>query len=104
MIRWGALPLGFKKEYGLFRRGGQTLNVGLLDPGRRDALADIEKAVRAQIPGQRSKVFLVLADQFLDVLDKVYGVSRAALLRRPEEQLDPTLRLFLTEEDGREGH
>src|SRR5579883_2363825 len=35
ILRYGVLPLGFKNEYGIFKRG-RILNLGMLDPGRTD--------------------------------------------------------------------
>lgn len=93
IIRYGVLPLGHKTT-GLFGMK-KTLNLGLLDPGRTDALAAAEKAARANEDSSKTRVFLVLADQFLEVLQTVYGVSLDQIAARPASEIDPTLAMFI---------
>jgi hypothetical protein len=101
LVRLGMLPLGFKTEKKLFRTQ-KVLNLGLLDPSRRDA---VDEAMRAAVTKlgdgqvQGVKVFLVLADQFLSVLSRVYGMDDAELRGRDASQVDGTLAMFL--ESGR---
>jgi hypothetical protein len=99
IVRWGALPLGSKIQYRLFRKG-KILNVGLLDPGR----ADVKLAIAAaqEEAGKKFtqlKFFLILADQFLGILQSVYGVNPETLKkgnRDPKLQdLDKTLAMFI---------
>ena len=97
ILRFGVLPLGFKSEYGLFK-SGRIMNLGMLDPGRKDSLKAAEDEARAnKAESSRTKVFLVLAEQFLDVLQTVYGISRAEIAKRSPEEVEPTLLMFLEE-------
>src|ERR1700751_1048512 len=59
ILQFGVLPLGFKNEYGLFK-SGRILNLGMLDPGRKDALQAAETEARKHTESNRTKVFLVL--------------------------------------------
>jgi len=97
LLQLGAIPLGFKKTQGLFRTK-KVLNIGVLDPGRQDSVLGIEKAVRERL-GENAftsaKVFLVLAEQFLDVMQEVYGVDQEKIRREDPAKLDGTLTLFL---------
>jgi len=94
ILKYGVLPLGFKAETGFFKRG-KTLNLGMIDPGRKDAIELAEKEAGPEFT--RSKRFLVLADQFISVLYSVYELSPAQLMKIPSEALDRTLSLFLEE-------
>ncbi len=88
ILRYGVLPLGQKKEYGFFRQE-KILNLGMLDPGR-------EKEISLEAFPRR-RIFLVLAEQFLDVLQSCYGLSANQVALMGAEELDPTLRMFLGE-------
>jgi hypothetical protein len=90
------LPLGYKSEWGFFKRG-KVLNLGMLDPGRKDAIVAAQKEASLEGNATSTRIFLVLADQFLDVLQSVYGLSADDLAARSPDQLDPTLGLFLGE-------
>lgn len=99
ILRWGALPLGSKTEYRLFRKG-KILNVGLLDPGRQDAKLAI--AAAQEEAGKKYtnlKFFLILADQFLGILQSVYGVDPETLKKGKCSpglaDLDKTLAMFI---------
>jgi hypothetical protein len=97
MLRFGALPLGYKTEFKLFR-SRKMLNVGLLNPSRTDVLPGIEHAVQQKLgPGKVKgiKPFLVLADQYLAILSAVYGISEDSLRQLEPARLDPTLSMFL---------
>jgi hypothetical protein len=96
ILKYGVLPLGFKNEYGLFK-SGRILNLGMLDPGRADALKVAVEESKVQAESNRTKVFLILAEQFLDVLQSVYGISHADVAKRNPERLEPTLAMFLEE-------
>lgn len=97
MIQYGAVPLGFKTGYRLFR-SHKMLNMGFLNPARTEAITEVERAAKARL-GENSfrglKIFLVLSDQFLDVLEKVYGVSEADIRSRDASRVDDTLQMFL---------
>jgi hypothetical protein len=107
ILRWGALPLGSKTEYRFFRKG-KILNVGLLDPGRQDAKLAIAAATESQGEGKKYtqlKFFLVLADQFLSILQSVYGVNPETLRKENRDSklqgqglqdgIDKTLAMFI---------
>lgn len=96
VLRYGVLPLGFKSEYGFFKPG-KTLNLGMLDPGRVESLQTAEVEAKKKSDMTRTKIFLVLAEQFLEVLQHVYGVGMQDLLKRSPDTLEPTLVMFLEE-------
>ena len=93
IVRWGALPLGSKTDYGLFRKG-KILNIGMLDPGRQDAKLEISAAQEGGKQYTQLKFFLILADQFLGILQSVYGVDPEAL-RKEKSGIDKTLAMFI---------
>jgi hypothetical protein len=97
ILRWGALPLGLKREGGLWQRR-HRLNVGLLDPSRRDCWAGIEEAARAHL-GEQGRIglraYLVLPDEFCAILRAVYAIGDKPLGEFPSADLDPTLALYL---------
>lgn len=81
MVRLGVLALGLKKSYGLFRQG-KYLNIGLLDPSNLNNLKEIEAIALDRLKNENVlgiKVFLVLSDQFLDVLREVYGKDESEI-------------------------
>ncbi len=97
LVRYGALPLGFKTEHRFFK-SRKLLNLGLLDPSRAEAVEEVMKAATARYGASTIhgvKVFLILADQFLTVLKHSYGLENKQLLARPESDLDDTLTLYL---------
>lgn len=97
LIRNGALLLGYKTEYRFFR-ATKRLNVGLLSPEDKDAAAAVEKAAREKLGAKGFdglKIFLVLADQYLEVLRQVYQVPDAEIREREPSQVDATLQLFV---------
>lgn len=91
MARLGVLPLGYKLEPGLFKRK-KVLNIGVVNPSRSDGLDEL-KAFLAQKSGQDAapniKLYLILGDQFLRVLEQVYGARESEI-----RQLDETAALF----------
>lgn len=97
ILKFGALPLGFKKEKKLFQTE-QVLNLGMLDPSRREVLGEVEAAARAKL-GEKTvagiKVFLILADQYLDVVRDVYGVGDSRLKETDPKMLDSVLAMYL---------
>jgi hypothetical protein len=97
IVRLGALPLGFKTERRFFRTR-KMLNLGLLSPERKDSAEEALRIARTRPGGddiQGVKVFLVLADHFLQVLNQVYRKSDAELRGRDQAQVDETLLMFL---------
>lgn len=103
LIGWGALPLGFKTEYRFFR-ARKMMNIGLLNPERRE---EVLEGIRSHlestsgVPGLAGfKVYLILADQFLDVMESVYGISEERIRDRAVDRIDGTLELFLQHAHG----
>ena len=47
------------------------------------------------------KVYLILADQFIRVLKKTYGVTELDIRARDPETVDPTLLMFVGESRDR---
>lgn len=90
MVRYGALALGTKKHSGLFR-SGHSVNIGMLNPADTAALKAVEKLVKERSEAVGIKVFLVLADQFLDALKTVYGKTEDSFNGPVQE----TLALYL---------
>ncbi len=96
VLKYGMLPLGFKNHPGLLRQR-KFLNLGFLDPTQKEKVQEGEKAARTAAGESCSgtKVYLVLADEFLDVLSSVYGVSEESLREKPFTEVDPSLMQFL---------
>lgn len=102
VLKHGVLPLGMKTERKLFRLRKQ-LNLGFLDPARADAKAIAAEALRlassrlgtesAALSG--TTAFLVLPDQFIEVLAGAYGAGEEDLAARDPVLLDPLLSMFL---------
>lgn len=88
ILKFGALPLGYKTEMSWFRPV-KRLNLGMLNPAK-------DRVVSEQIPNVKSfKIFQVLPDQFLTTLEQHYGVKRADLMNQGPEKLDENLTLYL---------
>jgi hypothetical protein len=96
IVRFGALPLGYKTVPGLFR-SRKLLNLGLLDPARQDVVDAVTEVVRPVVGEALAgvKTYLVLASDFVPLVDKVFALSPAALAELPSEKVDPTLKMFL---------
>lgn len=91
VVKYGVLPLGFKRVFKWFRPV-QRLNLGLLNPGRKDTL----EWVAAHLSNVKAfKTFQVLPDEFLQTLELCYGVDRPALLEWGADQIDNNLMLYL---------
>lgn len=93
ILRHGVLPLAHKTERRFIFGTRKRLNVGMLDPASKEALAAVEKLTAGQFDG--IKIFLVLADQFLEVVRQVYGVSPDQLRRKGADELSDRLQMFL---------
>jgi hypothetical protein len=96
MLRYGATPLGFKTEQKLFR-ARKLLNVGFLDPAREDAQKLILAIAEAKLGAgsvHAVKPFLILPDQFMDIMTQVYGLKAADIRARDLTTLDGTLAMY----------
>ena len=101
ILELGALPLGVKTESSFFRRR-RCLNIGMLDPSRKEAVerafALAKSRKGAEVDGAtlaEPKVFLVLADQYLAVLRSVYGVADSGVAEAVRGgRVDPVLSLY----------
>jgi hypothetical protein len=99
IVKYGVLPLGFKNET-RFLRSRRMLNVGFLSPYRTQFISDVESFVlshKGEFAFEGIKVYLILADQFLRVLKKVYSISEQEIRSRSPEAVDPTLLMFIDE-------
>ncbi len=96
LLKFGMLPLGYKMQPGLLRQR-KVLNLGFLDPTRKDKVKEGEAEARAAAGETCSgtKVYLILADEFLDVLASVYGVSEDSLRSEKNIAVNPMLLQFL---------
>jgi len=77
-------------------------NVGMIELGEAEndegVVAEAEAAARAKTSAEQIhsvKLYLILAESFLDVLRDVYDVSEESLKTKPAVELDDTLSLFL---------
>lgn len=97
MVEWGVLPLGYKRSSRFFRPT-QDLNLGFLDPGNRLAAESAEKMARAH-PSLSTfssvRKYLILADEFISVLEEIYQFSEARLRSVPREKMEGTLYTYL---------
>lgn len=97
MVRLGVVPLGFKTEGGLFRKR-RVLNIGMVNPANSNALMEVENLARARLAKgeiQGTRPYLVLADQFIELLKTVYKMDVDQLRAQPPHSKDETLALFL---------
>ncbi len=102
VLKYGVLPLGFKNEFRFFR-SRKLLNLGFLSPYRKNFLTEVENFVLSKSKDssfEGVRVYLILADQFLRVMKKVYGLTEAEISTKDPETLDPTLRMFLSDLKG----
>jgi hypothetical protein len=100
MVRYGAVPLGFKKEARFMRPSRRKhLVLGLLDPKSSketiEALGSHISDVQFQRDMSRSVVYLVLIDQFLELLDTVFGFKEEDIRRLPASEICPVVKEFL---------
>jgi hypothetical protein len=99
VLELGALPLALKTESRILGGSRKILNVGLLDPGARGADTMLRQRLGARLKGHGIddvQVFLVLGDQFVDVLARVYGLDAAQLRARGGGgKVHPRIEMFL---------
>ena len=97
IFKYGALPLGMKKSYGLFS-AKKLLNIGLLDPSNTENTKQIEALAIERLKAEKVhglKIYLLLADQFLQVLKSVYQISEDQLNTYQTKEIDDTLQMYL---------
>jgi hypothetical protein len=106
MLEYGILPIGVGTEPG-FLKTRKVLNLGMLDPERRDsvAFAEMRLSLVQQQPEhphrkilngiQATKVFLILTDQFLGILHSAYGIGEETVRSRDAASLDPMIVMYL---------
>ena len=97
ILEHGVLPLGFKKEFRFFRTRN-LLNIGVLDPANKNELKLIEREAKKRSPDRPIhglKTYLVLPDQFLEILEKIYKISKEELKKRDPKELIASLREFM---------
>lgn len=97
IVEFGALPLGFKTEQRLFRTK-RLLNIGLLSPERADKIVpELDRLARKKGGAeafQDIKIYLILAEQLVEVLAKKYAFPEASL-KAFEGDMDERLILYL---------
>jgi hypothetical protein len=96
VIRYGALPLGVKRKSGFLSKK-KAINVGFLDPGREETVEAVRSILLKRLENEgvtEIKIFLILSDQYMDVLRTSYGKERSEIERC---ELDPVLALHLGE-------
>lgn len=100
MVRFGAVPLGFKKEQRFLRASRRKhLVLGLLDPINEKQALEYFRSELSD-PGlkrdlDRAVSYLVLVDQFLELLESTFKVGEAEIRSYPPDEVCPTLRDFL---------
>ncbi len=96
ILRYGAMPLGFKKKSGFLSKN-KYLNVGFLNPANKAAVQAVESLVIRRLENENVtsvKIFLIIADQFVDVLRSVYGKDDAYIEGQNPADLEPLLRNY----------
>lgn len=97
ILKYGVLPLGFKTDMKLFKTK-KLLNIGLISPEKRDTtLPELERLAKAKLgPNafQEFKIYLILAEQLVEVLEKKYAFPEENL-RAADGDMDERLILFL---------
>lgn len=103
ILKFGALPLGFKTELKLLGKKKKIINIGVLDPINETQKAGIKDTVLKRFQSEMTstteevelKYFLILADQFISILRSHYQVSDEQLKNKPTSQLNSILSMFL---------
>ncbi len=93
LIVWGVLPLGVKSRsrWGIFSEA--VLNLGMLSPSRSEVVAAVKNTVKEKAADV--KPYLVLFDEYLEVMNGVYGWTPERIRSLGRTRIDPTLALFL---------
>jgi hypothetical protein len=79
------------------------LNIGFLNPSHAELLSSIAALAHRRL-GDKAfddiKVYLILADQFLETLKTVYGITETEIRSLPPKQVNDTLQMFLTDSNS----
>ncbi len=95
MLKHGVIPLGFKTEWKFFKKK-RYLNLGLLAPERQESVIQAETIAKERLANlYGTKVFLVLADQFIQTLNQAYKIPTDQISTKATEGLDPILEMFI---------
>ena len=77
IVEMGILPIGIKTTAGIFK-GRKFLNVGFIHPDDKALVRKVEALAKARLPQENLagiKPYLILLDEFLEVLRKNYGID-----------------------------
>lgn len=99
ILRYGALPLGYKNRASFLSKK-KAINVGFLDPGNESNVSAVRDILLKRLGKDgvtEVKIFLVLSDQYVDVLRSHFGKDADSLRRLDPAALDPVLALHLSE-------
>ena len=96
LLKNGVLPLGQKTHWSFFRKI-KKLNVGLLDPRSKESLKEVEVLAREKLGKEFGglKIDLILADEYLSVLEKSYHLTVSDIRKINRSELAKTLRSHL---------
>lgn len=97
LVKHGVLPLGVETVRTLLR-SGKLLKIGLLNPENNTAVSEIEKTLpNVSPPGsfQGVKIFLVVPEQFHQILKSVYDFSEKDLKNLGEGEIDRSFAAYL---------
>ena len=109
ILRYGVLPLGSRIR-GSWFGSRKIINLGFLSPRKPQIVQEVKNLILAQ-PSDIEKIdfriFVILADQFLNVLESVYQINENQILTIAKDptkhtEIDSTLRLFLEIEDAQD--
>lgn len=96
MIEHGVVALGISAGQTLFKKNKRTLNLGFLNPQNADRVAKVEALIRSKgIPFDAFKSYLVLVDQFVEVLTTIYQVKEETISKREPQKIEESLQLYL---------
>jgi hypothetical protein len=96
MLKLGALPLGF--DFREQPKREKIFKLGLLNPGSKVNLALAQGLLSEGLAKEsvdQIVVYLILPDQFLDILREVYQIYETAIQTMDAAKLDATLAAFV---------
>lgn len=96
MIEHGVVALGISAGQTLFKKNKRTLNLGYLNPQNPARTAAVEALIRSKgVPFDSFKSYLVLVEQFVEVLGTVYNVDESFIAKREPAKIEECLQLYL---------